>query len=163
MEVNKLHGTIGIDLSMTSTGVVVLDNNKAVEEFFTIKTSPKTNIYKRSLQVADKINQVILKYPNYDVYLEAPAFLGKGSRVYQLFGFHYFIATLIYRHKNNSYQIAPSSLKKKATGNGRANKEDMLDALPKNIKKFFVDNDFKKTTGLYDLTDAYFLAYYGDK
>jgi len=156
-------GTIGIDLSMTSTGVVVLDNNKVVEEFFIIKTSPKTNIYKRSLQVADKINQVILKYPNYDVYLEAPAFLGKGSRVYQLFGFHYFIATLIYRHKNNSYQIAPSSLKKRTTGNGRANKEDMLDALPEDIKKLFADSGFKKSTGLYDLTDAYFLAYYGYK
>jgi Holliday junction resolvasome RuvABC endonuclease subunit len=143
---------------MTCTGIVVT-NKGNVEEFFTVKTSPNDLIYKRSLQLATAINSLLLKYKDYDVILEAPAFMGSGSRVYQLFGFHYFIATLIYRHVGLFTQVPPTTLKKFATGSGKAKKDDMLDSLPLHILKEF-RKEHKKSTGLYDLADAYFLSIY---
>ena len=143
---------------MTCTGVVVVTDGEMVE-FSTIKTTPKDNMYKRSLYVGGKVNEYILKYPNHEVVLEAPAFMGKGSRVYQLFGFHYFVATLIFRHKGNFTQVPPTTLKKFATGSGKAKKEDMFEVLPTDIKKKFL-KEHKKSTGIYDLADAYALANY---
>ena len=57
--------------------------------------------------------------------------------------------------------IAPPTLKKSATTNGKASKEDMIAALPSDIlNTFTVIKNWKKSRGLTDVTDAYFLACY---
>lgn len=55
--------------------------------------------------------------------------------------------------------VAPTSLKKFATGSGRAKKEEMFEALPEEISILF--SEVPKTKGRFDLTDAYFLARFG--
>ena len=57
-------------------------------------------------------------------------------------------------------EVAPTALKKFATGSGKADKQDMINALPEDIKQKFLDAGFKKTTGLSDLADAYFIGKY---
>jgi len=155
--------TIGIDLSMTSTGVVVLTNDKELLWFKTIKTSPKDNIYKRVMYVLKQLDIIINYFNTASIVIEAPAFAAKGSRVYQMFGFHFVTTMLIFRYKNNVNQVVPSKLKKTVTGKGNANKDAMLQSLidlDNGVIDKFRENGFKKSTGLYDLVDAYFLAYY---
>lgn len=53
----------------------------------------------------------------------------------------------------------PTTIKKFATGNGRADKEDLFNALPDEVKEIF--GQIPKTKGRYDLTDAYFISLYG--
>lgn len=53
----------------------------------------------------------------------------------------------------------PTTVKKFATGSGKATKDEMFDALPKTVKDKFLK--IPKTKGRYDLTDAYWLSQYG--
>lgn len=60
-------------------------------------------------------------------------------------------------------EVAPTSVKKFATGKGRwagDNKQPMIDALPAQIREDFTSAGYKKTTGLSDLADAYFIGKY---
>jgi Holliday junction resolvasome RuvABC endonuclease subunit len=54
--------------------------------------------------------------------------------------------------------VVPGTVKKFATGSGKATKEEMIDSLPKHVREYFDALGVKKTTGLADLTDAYFIA-----
>jgi Holliday junction resolvasome RuvABC endonuclease subunit len=54
--------------------------------------------------------------------------------------------------------IAPNAVKKLATGNGKAKKQELYEALPESTQKAFDELGVKKTTGRYDLTDAYWIA-----
>jgi len=54
--------------------------------------------------------------------------------------------------------IAPLTVKKQATGNGRAKKNEMIECLPSYNLNKFKKLGYKKTTGLGDLADAYWIA-----
>lgn len=60
-------------------------------------------------------------------------------------------------------EVSPKSVKKFATGNGNATKEDMINALPTEVANRFKERNFKKSTGLADLADAYFIGRYWTK
>jgi hypothetical protein len=47
---------------------------------------------------------------------------------------------------------------KKRAGDGKFKKKDMIAALPDDIKKMFTDKNYKLTTGLSDLADAYWIS-----
>ena len=52
--------------------------------------------------------------------------------------------------------IAPTALKKAATRSGRADKQQMLEAVPEDDREQL--SKYGKTKGRYDLADAYHLA-----
>ena len=152
---------IGIDQSYTSTGLVVIDDSSLVE-IVNIKTDKKENIFVRALDIgntiADKINEY---YPDCVVGIEGLAFSMKGNATRDLAGLQFVIVSKIYEKFGFLINIiSPLSLKKFATGNGRANKNDMVESLPEDVKNTFLENGFKKSKGLYDITDAYFIALY---
>ena len=153
---------IGIDQSYTSTGYCVVDQD--VIEFGTIKTDPTDSIYRRAGHAADEIIDLINKYPEANVSIEGLAFGIRGSATRDLAGLQFVILDRIYNHTRieNVQIITPKTIKKFATGSGgstkkKVTKKDMFDSLPEETQALF-KTQYKPTNGLYDITDAYYLA-----
>ena len=152
---------IGIDQSYTSTGLVVMNDNELIE-LVNIKTNKNENIFIRAIDIGNSIVAKIDEYyPNCFIGIEGLAFSMKGNATRDLAGLQFVIISKIYEKFGILIDIiSPLSLKKFATGNGRANKIDMVESLPFDIIDIFLKNGFKKSKGLYDITDAYYIALY---
>ena len=60
---------------------------------------------------------------------------------------------------DNPYTVAPTSLKKFATGNGRADKKEMLANIENYNETLFTElNKLTIKAGKYDIADAFYLA-----
>jgi Holliday junction resolvasome RuvABC endonuclease subunit len=152
---------IGIDQSYSCTAYCILENEDILD-FGTIRTKKDDgDIYYRCNYIIQNLKEVIKKYQNIKVSIEGLAFgnsIGNSSR--DLAGLQHIIINHLRYELNigNISIIAPTSVKKFATDNGKASKKEMVASLPENIRKLFKDKKFKASTGLYDLTDAYYIA-----
>jgi len=153
---------MGIDQSYTSSGVVVLDGDFLLHRE-QIKTSKDEDIFKRSWDIACQIKKIADFYKPGKIRIEGLAFGIRGSATRDLGGLQFMIVNLL-RHSNGTkYEveiIPPLSLKKFATGDGRAKKNLVIESLPQDVHENFLEMGVKKTTGLADMADAYFLAKY---
>ena len=153
---------LGIDQSFTSTGVVVVGPDNKVRNFQIISTTKDDldplAIFKRAMHISDKISTICTNFPISEIRIEGLGMSSIGNATRNLAMLQYAIISNILKHHPHIdiKIIAPTALKKKSTGNGKAQKTDMYQALPDDVKEVF--KDVKKTKGLYDLTDAYFLA-----
>jgi Holliday junction resolvasome RuvABC endonuclease subunit len=155
---------LGFDQSYTSSGYCVTNGDGIVLDFGTFKSDKTLDVYDRAIQVASYIKAKALEY-NVDVInLEGLAFGIRGDATRDLAGLLFVIITslrneLLTKNKKCSV-IAPTSLKKFATGSGKADKSAMILAVPSDILERILDKKFKKTTGLADICDAYWLSKY---
>lgn len=159
---------IGIDQSYTSTGYTVIDKNSLLE-FGTIKTrkSDDTDVFERAYKVTNQIIEIVNKYKPERIGIEGLAFAKFGNATRDLAGLQWVIVTRL-RYElgftNTKLVIVPpNQLKKTATDSGSASKDDMVKALPSDVYQRISDANYKKTTGLYDITDAYWIAQYALK
>ena len=135
----------GIDLSLTGTGIVTLNENFDILHEQLISTYPKTSIEKRIMTIVEGICDNKLQFIN----IEGLAFGARGQRMLELGGLHYH-CRLELSKQNLKYQITePGVLKKFVTGKGNAKKELMLMRVFKKWGVEFEDNN---------LCDAYCLA-----
>jgi crossover junction endodeoxyribonuclease RuvC len=151
---------LGIDQSLSSTGFVVLEDSNLlyVERFGTQKEDGQ---YSRIYDVCVRCSEIANKFKVDFAALEGISFSSLGNATRDLAGLHYAIyIELHFKHKYGVYVVAPNRLKKFATGKGNCAKEFMYEHLPKVIKEEFVNRDYKKSKGLYDVTDAYWIARY---
>ncbi len=122
--------TIGIDPSLTGTGIVVLIDGR-LEEKALIKTKPdveKTpvNELKRLLNIVLKIDSIIGKYVQYTemVAIEGLSFGARNTTaLIQLSGLNYLIRKLLYELNIPFTIVAPTTLMKFGTGKGNAQKD----------------------------------------
>ena len=148
---------IGLDLSSTNTGMAVLGEGGVVLKHFLFSPNKALSFDERVLEILDNILEYIDDELNkgFDiaVAIEGGAFHGVGKRneLAMLNGVVYYS---ILRRKISVILVAPSRLKKFATGNGRASKEDMLNVLPDSWIELF-KKQYKKYD---DVVDAYHLA-----
>lgn len=151
---------LGIDQSYTSCGLVVLDDNGDVLDFERHKTKPDEDTYARALDAALFICDYITKHNPTEVKLEGLAFGIRGNATRDLAGLLFTIINVIkLRHPLIQCKVvAPTSVKKRATGSGKSKKKEMIEALPEDVKKMFTDEGYKLTTGLADLADSYWIA-----
>jgi Holliday junction resolvasome RuvABC endonuclease subunit len=151
---------LGIDQSYTSTGFCVIKDDVVID-FGKIK-SEGDDVYSRSLFVALKIYEKMNEYDINTVCVEGLAFGIRGDATRDLAGLLFTIINIV-KHKNPSAQfvvVPPTTLKKFATGSGKSDKVAMIESLPTDVRQSFLDAGYKKTTGLTDITDAYWLANY---
>jgi Holliday junction resolvasome RuvABC endonuclease subunit len=152
---------IGIDQSYSCTAYCILKGDNVLD-FGTIKTKKDDgDIYFRANYIIQNLKEVIKQYNNLKVSIEGLAFgntIGNSSR--DLAGLiHIIINHFRYDLDMTDISIiAPTSVKKYATNNGKASKKEMVESLPENVRKLFKDKKYKVSTGLYDLTDAYYIA-----
>jgi len=149
---------MGIDQSYSCSGIVIFKNKKIVyADVF--KTSKIDDIFTRANAVANHILNLALTYKPSLISIEGLAFGMRGDATRDLAGLQFTIINkLRFCGRFNVSIVTPNSVKKFATGSGKAKKVDMFEALPQKTKKKFLDLGVKKTTGLYDLTDAFWIG-----
>ena len=149
---------LGVDQSFTSCGIVIIEDGQLVyeERFVSCKTLGKPE---RAYEVAKRLAIVALKNNVDAVALEGLAFGGKGNATRDLAGLQF--AILIELGVHNGYEceiIGIGTAKKLACGKGNAGKEVLVESLPKYVRERFDALGVKKTTGLGDLSDAYWIG-----
>lgn len=150
---------MGIDQSFTSTGVSVLD--KEGELIFADKYVSDSNddIYSRAWEIATWISETAKEHDVSTCILEGLAFGARGDATRNLAGLQFVLYCVLHFMEGHKVEVVvPGTVKKFATGSGKATKEEMIDSLPKHVREYFDALGVKKTTGLADLTDAYFIA-----
>jgi Holliday junction resolvasome RuvABC endonuclease subunit len=145
---------VGVDQSTTSSGVVVLSAETGKYLFgYLIKPRDK-NIevrigiaYRTLCEIVEDLNVEIIA-------MESIAFAGRG-RVVDLSALY---GVMYYGLQDKGYNVIsfpPTTVKKFATNSGRASKEEMIEALPEEIKEDF---EAINASDISDLADAYHIA-----
>ena len=139
---------VGIDHSLTGTGVVVLNQDGKIEEQKLIKTGPGDSDEKRMITILDNLAFIPKMLRLKTVYIEGPSFASHGQAVLQMGALHYLIRIFLFRKKIKYNIIAPGTLKKFISGNGNAKKEHMLLNIYKKWDIEFFDNNIADAYGL---------------
>lgn len=156
---------IGLDPSLTGTGIVCLDESGKIKDQKLIKTLSNDLIEDRLILIIDSIMEFIEKCAvrttdGYDhvlnIMMEGLSFGAKGNAVMQMAGLHYCIRIFLKKESTyeysfiNSYHVAPpTTLKKFVTGKGNSKKELILLEVYKRWGIEFKNNN---------LADAFVLA-----
>jgi len=148
---------LAIDQSYRSCGIVVFEDGDMIhyEKFVTNKDD---DIYDRADQLASHIKELTLKYNPDVVALEGLSFGSVGNVTRDLGGLLFLIVVTLRKVGKEVIIIPPNTVKKKATGKGNAKKNLVMEALPDDIREKFLKLGVKKTTGLGDLADAYWIG-----
>jgi len=152
---------MGIDQSLTSTGIAIKLFNRVYFEVVSTKADKEDNLQKikRSREIADRIVDLCTMHDVTRVQIEGLGFNAKGNATRDLSGLQFIIISSLLDagfDTDSIELIAPTSLKKFATGNGKASKDDMFNALPDYERGEI--GCYAKSKGRFDLTDAYFLS-----
>lgn len=149
---------LAIDQSFTSSGIVLLEDGVMTHaELFT--SNDELDTFARVWEVTRHVRHLVEKFAPDLVAMEGLAFSKFGNATRNLAGLQYSLVTCIrYIDGKDVVIIPPNTVKKVATGNGQAKKEQMYDMLPDDTKEFFINMGAKKTKGLYDLSDAYWIG-----
>jgi crossover junction endodeoxyribonuclease RuvC len=152
----KEYTILGLDLSLTSTGWCILDNDEILD-VEVIKCKDKA--MKRLWYIKYIIDEVTVSLDFDLVVVEGYSMGSRGGRVFSIGELGGIIKLLLYeeklRTKLKTVIIPPKSLKKFITGNGNAGKELML---LKTYKKYgieFTDNNKCDAFGLAKMGQAY--------
>lgn len=127
---------IGLDLSLTSTGVAIADeatNHSA----YTIK--PKETGHERLARI---VRAVMTEACDAElVVIEGPAFGAKGSAYHQLAGLWWIVTQALWDESVPYAVLSPFELKKYATGTTKSDKDAMMLATARQFASFSGDNN----------------------
>lgn len=146
-----------IDQSFSHTAWCYWEEETLVS-FSVIRSDKEKTKYERAEFVAKEIIKIVNQYEPQKVIIEQLAFGSFGSATRDLAGLLYTIVIAIKRGTHLGYSdilfVTATGAKKTHTGNGKATKQEMLEAVPKEqLEKF--EKNYKRSNGLYDLCDAY--------
>ena len=149
---------LAVDQSFTNSGIVVMKDSQMLH-CETFKTDKAKDIYTRTWNIVQKIEQVFDEYKPDIIALESLSFSSNGNATRDLAGLQYSAITYFRFIREVEVEIVHiGTIKKFATGFGNAKKIVLLEHLPIDVRKTFDELGVKKTTGLLDLTDAYWLG-----
>lgn len=148
----------GIDQSYTSSGLIIVEGEQVIhaEKFVSDSNKDKPA---RAWDIAQHIGTLVEQFNPDIVALEGLAFGMRGDSTRDLAGLQFVIVDVLrYQYNTDVLVASPRTVKKVAYGDGNAEKIDMYEHLPKKIKILFEEMGLKKTTGMLDLSDAYYIA-----
>ena len=149
---------LGIDQSYTSTGVVLLENG-ALLKGHKFSADKSVNRFAQAYEITIHLAGIVDEFKPDIIAIEGLAFGMRGNVTRDLGGLQFVIISHLQEVKGRVIEIiAPTSAKKFATGSGRAKKEEMIESLPESVHSYFIGLGVKKTTGLGDLADAFWIA-----
>lgn len=172
---------VGIDFSYTSTGIFIGNTRSGKIQHTRITSEPDDNRPLDKIQRAAEIAKecvilirnflegygVTVDNENIHVYIEGLAFGNAfGNATRDLAGLQYMIINYLIEedfYPENFKLVAPTALKKFATGNGKADKKMMLESVSilQPTLKETIEKCYKVSQGRYDVVDAYWLFQYG--
>jgi len=123
--------SIGIDLSLVGTGVVVLENGKfskreLIKSKPTVDGTPADEV-KRIRGIVEQVKKIVDEYRPTIAVIEGLAFMARNSTaLVQLSALNYMTRAMLMDYGIPFVIVAPTSLKKFITGNGAAKKDVML-------------------------------------
>lgn len=120
----------GIDLSLTGTGLVILNNGKMTHNSL-IKTKPSGKSHddelKRLILIKNTVIDQIIKSKATIAVIEGLAFMARNTTaLVQLAGLNYLLRQDLYLNEIPFKIVAPTTLKKFVTGKGNTEKGMML-------------------------------------
>ena len=130
---------LGIDLSLTGTGLAVVEGNKLhFSECYkpVNKSSPE-----RLIEIQRKVSETMLGYDPEIICLEGYSFGSKGRAVFQTGELGGVIRVLLHKSGINWLEIPPSQVKKFAAGVGNCGKDIVLQQVYKRWGMEFKTSD----------------------
>lgn len=129
--------TIGIDASLTGTGVVVLDGD---DISWSQRIDTKLKGMERLIFIEERLKHIIKQFSPTLVLIEGYAFSAKGLS-YQIGELGGVIRMMLHKHEVRWIEIPPAQVKKFATGKGNAQKDFVMLNVYKKWGAEFSSND----------------------
>ena len=140
---------VGIDPSYNSFAIIIVDKEGNIIEQKLLSSKTDNEAEDRIIELEEGFKFIPNIMCLHSIYLEGPSYSSDGAFMLQMGALHYFLR-IFFRKNNLNYKIiAPGTLKKFVTGDGRS-KKDLI--LLKTYKRWGVEFDIN------DLADAYGLA-----
>lgn len=149
--------TLSLDQSLSSSGFIVWSQEGSIEKFGALK-KPKTlddPVHQLKWVIANiesllKENKITL------VVMEGLPF-GMQSASVRVLAALFFMVLIVCDTLNIEVVVIPPTEVKKAAGSGKFKKHEVIQALPEEFTSKVLAAGYKKTTGLSDIADAFFL------
>ena len=135
---------IGIDPSLTGSGIAILDDNCINIFSDVIETFPIIDLY---LCIEQRLDDIFLKIKKildlYEgiVYIENFGYASKDTKLFERVGLIFLIRHYMFINDIKFKIIAPKSLKKFITNNGNADKELMMKTCEEQWGQKFTDHN----------------------
>ncbi|MCE5334530.1 MAG: crossover junction endodeoxyribonuclease RuvC [Desulfobacteraceae bacterium] len=145
---SKPEVVMGLDISMRSTGVAIVDEGMNILHISTtggtkhLDPDPEIDcILRADIQIRHVI-ALLRRFCPTVLVIEGPAYGAKGSRACQLWQFTGALKYAALNAFDGKIVIAPpKTVKKHITGNGNAGKDDMIEAVKKRFGLDIKDNN----------------------
>jgi len=144
---------LGIDASSTNTALTFLDEEGNFQSSILLTPNKKLCLEERGTEIVKDVISAVAEHTITHAAIEYSSFGSKG-RVVDLSALNGGIMYSLLIQGIPVQKFAPTSIKKFATDNGRADKDQMASAMPEGILAGY-KKDHKKVD---DLVDSYFIA-----
>ncbi len=144
---------LGVDLSLTSTGVCELIPDRVDPCSYLIK--PRVKGCERLTYIEKRISSVINAYHPRLVILEGYSFGSRTGQAFSIGELGGIIKVLLFNSKFKTILVPPTCLKKFVTGKGNSGKEVMLMKTLSKYNREFTDNNLCDAFGLAMMGKAY--------
>ena len=137
--------SLGLDLSLVNSGIVLLENGKIIKQK-SIKSKPvgdkPIDELKRIQKIVSEIEDIVSEYNPTISVIEGMAYMvTKTSSLVQLGALNYFTRAMLADYNIPFIVVAPMTLKKFITGKGNADKEVLMMMVYRDYKEQILDNN----------------------
>lgn len=123
---------VGLDLSLTSTGVAIIHGDKVTVDRLVSRPKPSPTTGDQASRIAHIASELITRIPlshQTFVGVEGPSYASTGSGAHILGGLWWCVRAQLEAYGLDTIVIPPASVKKYATGKGNAAKDEVLAAI----------------------------------